>query len=410
MQVFKCALEVILRNKVFPLVYIVGLSFMGLFMSWSFDFESTGGTFELAQATYAVIDRDQSELSAGIIEALETSGERVELADDKRTLQDAVAKGEVNYLLVIPEGYQVAFEQAVAEGHALPVMDATYSFSSLGGHFVDEQVQNYVSIMQTLMLAYPDATVASLTAQDLSIVAEQADASYIEQIRSVSEIDQFTFFLQWSTYTLFAGIVVCVGMLCATFARVDVRRRNLVSPLSWVSYSAQLALACLVFALVAWAWTLLLATVAFPGAVAQMSGAGLAWCAASLFAYCLVPLACGYLLGQLGASDMFCNAVGNIVGMVLSFFGGAWVPLEMMAPEISTIAQWLPCYWYNTACAQAAHLGVSPSVEAWLPLAQDLGVLVLFALALFGAALVVGRLRRQTAQAGGNAAAAVVVS
>ena len=62
MQVFKCALEVILRNKVFPLVYIVGLSFMGLFMSWSFDFESTGGTFELAQATYAVIDRDQSEL------------------------------------------------------------------------------------------------------------------------------------------------------------------------------------------------------------------------------------------------------------------------------------------------------------------------------------------------------------
>ena len=43
MQVFKCALCVIRGHAVFPLVYIVGLSLMGLFMASSFDFSTAEG-------------------------------------------------------------------------------------------------------------------------------------------------------------------------------------------------------------------------------------------------------------------------------------------------------------------------------------------------------------------------------
>ncbi|MEY8561991.1 ABC transporter permease [Eggerthellaceae bacterium 3-80] len=409
MQVFKCTLKIIARNKVFPLIYIVGLSFMGLFMSWSFDFEGQSSEFESTKANYAVIDRDQSQLSLGIIDSLESCGQRIDVADNTLAMQDAVAKGEIDYLLIIPSGYEQSFEDAVVSNEPLPRMDMVFSFSSLEGRFVDEQVQNYLGIMQTLMLAYPDAALSQLTVDAQDALTDSAHVTYIESTSTLSAIDRFTFFLQWSTYSLFAGIVVCVGMLCTTFARVDVRRRNLVSSLSFAAYSAQLMLSCFVFVLMTWVWTFALAIIAFPTAAQQIGVLGLVWCALSVLTFCLVPLAVGYLLGQIGATDIICNAVGNIVGMVLSFLGGAWVPLDLMAPEITAIAHWFPCYWYNDACLLSAHLSTGTDATGVVSIVGDLGVLLLFAAALFGVALLIGRLRTQTMQAGGNGAAAVVV-
>ena len=39
MQLFKCAIRIIRGNIIFPIIYIGGLSFMGIFMAASFDFD-----------------------------------------------------------------------------------------------------------------------------------------------------------------------------------------------------------------------------------------------------------------------------------------------------------------------------------------------------------------------------------
>ena len=44
---------------------------------------------------------------------------------------------------------------------------------------------------------------------------------------------------------------------------------------------------------------------------------------ASLLAYAVVATACGFFLGQLAVSENAANAIANIGGMILSFFGGA---------------------------------------------------------------------------------------
>ena len=75
--------------------------------------------------------------------------------------------------------------------------------------------------------------------------SERAQVAVIEQSTAISKSDRFVFYLQWSTYTLFAGITVCVGLLVTTLGRVDVRRRNLSSPLSFASYNLQLGAACM---------------------------------------------------------------------------------------------------------------------------------------------------------------------
>lgn len=407
MQVFKCAMRIIRGNFVFPLIYIVGLSFMGLFMAMSFSFGNPGGDFERPAYDFAVIDRDQSELSTAIEEQLRADGNAITIEDDVRHIQDAVARGQVHYLLIIPDGFEDAFVEAARTGETTPVMETVYSYYSMEGEFVDQAVNGYLGMVRTLLVARPDASIAQIVEEVSTFADERASASVVESTASVSEADRFVFYLQWSTYTLFAGITICVGMLVTTLGRVDVRRRNLSSPLSFAAYNVQLGAACAVVTCVAWAWTFCLGLVVFSEAAAQIGVVSLALCALVMLAFCLIPLAFGLLLGQLGANAIVCNAAGNIVGMVISFFGGAWISLDLLSPEIVTLAHFLPGYWYATACSLAAHATSAVAVQGVF---EHIGVMLLFALALACVSLVAGRKRLQTAEAGGNRAAEVTMS
>ena len=317
----------------------------------------------------------------------------------------SVAKGATDYLLIIPEGYETDFVEAAHADEDAPSMETVFSYYSMEGELVDQSVNGFLGMVRSLAMASPETPMADIIDRAANYSYERAQVAVIEQSTAISKSDRFVFYLQWSTYTLFAGITVCVGLLVTTLGRVDVRRRNLSSPLSFASYNLQLGAACMAVTLLAWAWTFCLGLVAFPDAAGQIEPGGLALCALSMLAYCTVPLALGFLLGQVGANGIVCNATGNIVGMVISFFGGAWISLDLMTPEIVTLAHLLPGYWYSSACSAAAHApAIMDSATLELVLGH-VGVLLLFALALLCVSLVAGRKRLQTSEAGGNRAA-----
>lgn len=402
MQVFKCALRIIRGNIIFLIVYIVGLSFMGIFMAQEFGFEDTSESLGQKKVEFAVVDRDHSTLSQGIADFLGTRGIPVEVEDSSLAFQDAVAKGQTDYLLIVPSGYEQAFEDAVRSGEDIPKMDVVFSYYSLEGSLVDEMVDEYLGITRTLMLENPSARMADVTQHALSAVDVRADVSVIESGNTASEINQFLFYMQWSTYTLFAGIVVCVGILMATLGKADVRRRNLASSMTYVSYNVQVALSCGFIGLVAGVWTFGLGVVVLNEAVAQMSSMAVALCGLSLLGYILVALAFGFMVGQLGANALICNAVGNIVGLIISFMGGAWMSLDLMTSEVQQLAHWLPGFWYTDACSVAAHIGQLPSAAECATLLQDWGVLMLFAITLLAVGFVAAKKRTHTSTAGGS--------
>lgn len=59
----------------------------------------------------AVIDRDHSALSEGLKAYLGQSQELVELEDKKEVLQEELYYGNIEYVLVIPEGFEAAFTE-----------------------------------------------------------------------------------------------------------------------------------------------------------------------------------------------------------------------------------------------------------------------------------------------------------
>lgn len=401
MQVCKCAMRIVRGNLVFLLVYIVGLSFMGLFMAQSFSFDKVDVALDQDAPDFAIVDRDDSELSRALAAFLDGRGIAVEVEDSRLAFQDAVAKGEVDYLLVVPEGFGAAFREAALQGGEAPRMDVVYSFYEANGALMDEVVDAYLGCVRTLMVANPDASAETVLAGAAEAMAHEAPVSVIDTNAAASEADRLVFFLQWSTYTLFAGVVVCVGLLVSKMNRADVRRRNLASPLSYASYNGQLAFSCGAIALASAVWVLVLGLIAFPEAASSIGAGGLALCAVAVAVYALMALSFGFMVAQLGANAMMCNAVGNIVGLVISFFGGAWVSLDLLSPEVAAVAWWLPGMWYTEACRAAASAGSAATGDVLL----DVGMLALFAVAFLSVGFTAARHRMQTAAAGGNRAA-----
>lgn len=71
--------------------YVVIFSVTGVLIGFG-SAESTVGSWHHERARVAVIDRDASPLSSALKEQLLSDNDAQELADDRRAIQDAVAK------------------------------------------------------------------------------------------------------------------------------------------------------------------------------------------------------------------------------------------------------------------------------------------------------------------------------
>ena len=405
MTIFKAVLRVISRRPTYLLVYAGWLSIMGLFIASSISPAVDDGSFESYRVDVAVVDRDGSELSQALSDHLNESHSLVFVEDEPFALQDAVATGLADCLLIVPEGFGEAYVDAARNGGTAPVVEAAYGSDSMKASLADQDAARFLSLVAASAALDREAPLTTLIEQAKQASEESAAVETVSSANAAKPADQFAFYLQWCTYTLTASIVVCVGVLMNSFNHTDLRRRNISSPVSTLSYGLQLALGCLVLTVLIWVFCIGMGLAAFGSSLADVAPAGIALTLAASFAFALVPLGIGFLLGQLGANEPVANASGNVMGMLMAFLGGAWISLDLLAPEVQAVSHFIPTSWFSNAVHQAVRLE-SANWDAVLPILGDIGVVLLFAAALFAMALVAGKLRVTSAEAGGNAAAA----
>ena len=405
MRVFRYALTVCARHPIYLVIYVGFLSLMGLFMAGGLTFGAESDDFAATEVPFTVVDRDGGAIAAGLAEFLDGQGEAVEVPDEARALQDAAATGRTNYLLVIPGGFGDAFMESARAGEEAPVLECVFSFESMQAMLVDTQVTQYLGLLRAAAALAPDADQDAVVARADAAAAAKAPVEVARAPEAAVGADRFVFYLMWSAYPLTAAIVVSVGIIMGAFNRTDVRRRVLVSAESGLGLGVQKALAGVVVTVGVWAVIMAVGLAAFADAAACLPAPTVALALFAELLFALTPLALGFLLGQLGVSETASNSVGNIVGIVFTFFGGAWVSLSLLPEAVRVVAAFSPVYWLTEALNACVVAG-SDSAAALADALPCLGVLVLFAAALFATALVAGRLRAQSGQAGGNAAAA----
>ena len=145
-------------------------------------------------------------------------------------------------------------------------------------------------------------------------------------------------------------------------------------------------------ALGAWAWTSVLGLAVFADELSDVPAANLALLLVAQLAISLTPLSLAFALSRLGLREQGLNAAGNIGGMVLTFLGGAWVPLSLMGEEVCTVAHFVPTYWVSDAVTTLLGTGALTASDL-ARVGTDIGVATLFAVAIAALGLALSRAR-----------------
>jgi ABC-2 type transport system permease protein len=408
MQAFKIVLKMVVRNPLYLLLYIVLFGVLGVFIVAGMD-SSTYNQFSENKPVVAIIDRDHSQLSESVTGFLAERTRPVQIEDSPRALQDATAQNLSPYIVVIPEGYGKDFLEAVRDNKPEPKLQTIVNYIQSAGPYMDLLTNEYLGILRMSIIAYPDAPLSQLIDDASQVAALQADIDVVDVGKGVSAQSKLAFYYQWSSYPLTAGIIALTALIFRAFQTGELRRRNLCAPVSPSAMSIQVTLGGTVLVLMSWAFITALSL------LPQVGGLGLAnadfpafgMLALAALVYALAPFAIGFLLSQLGVNDMAANGASAIISLAFCFVSGAFMgDIDILSEEVQALAHFTPTYWYIQAI-QSVVSGTAGASGADLLSGYlgSLGIVLLFAIAFFSVALVAGRLRAQTADAGGNTAA-----
>lgn len=392
MNICKRALTIALRHPLYLIIYIGFLSSMGVVLMGEVGGSGAREATEVPRARIALVDRDGSAVAQSLEEMLFQTDELITVADEPLALQDALATGKADAVLVIPAGFGDALMDAARTGGDLPELEAATGGDMQAAALASQRASRTASLIasRAALTSHASAEQVLDGMRKLSDIAPAVDT--IETTEESTAASRLAFYLTFSSYTVTSSIVVVAGVVLSTLNKPDVRRR-LAAPVSSWRMGFESIAGCAVLALGVCAWVALVGIGASgAGALLSSAGAQVALAIASLCAFALVPLSLAYTLAQFGFREEALNAIANLGGMIMSFLGGAWVPLSLMGANVQAVAHFTPTFWMYDAvtCALGAQ-EVNASVLATVGI--DLGIIALFAVAIVSAGLVAARLR-----------------
>lgn len=396
MSTFRSALRVAWRHPVYLVSYLAMLSLMSVLVGRLVADQAAAApsSYEPVRASVAVVDEDGSDLSRALVS---WAGGRFELVETNgaQEVQDALARSLVDCVLVLPQGFGQELLDAARTGDDLPNVQATYGADVQTGVLAAQEASQWVSLAGSAAVLEPGAGAGAVGELATQAMGQRADVATLTNADAgdVRTTAGATTYFNFSAYPIMSSVVVTVGLVLSVFSESEVRRRQGCAPVSPARLDASLLGGCLVLALGAWAWTSVLGLAVFADELSDVPAANLALLLVVQLAISLTPLSLAFTLSRLGLREQGLNAAGNIGGMVLTFLGGAWVPLSLMSEEVRTVAHFVPTYWVSDAVTTL--LGASALTASDLArVGTDIGVATLFAVAIAALGLALSRARR----------------
>lgn len=403
MSTFKTALRMALAHPLYLLIYTVFISLMGVFIAASVSWNSSQLTeYKPYDANVIVVDRDDSDLSRALTKHL---GSRFELVtgigDDTYDLADALsksnsAKGSADCVFFIPEGFEGDLVAAARAGESLPKLDVTYGAGTMAAALSSAEASRWISLAGAAAALEPTASNGDVAKAAEHAAAERAE---VEIERAEVEIERVKVdstaaatlesYFNFGAYAIISSVIVSVGLVFSGMNEPERVRRMDAGPISERQRSLAVFAAAAVLTVCIWFVSSMMGVVGFAGAVAEVGVGRVCLALAATFALACTPLAVGFALSSLGAREELLNGVGNLLGMLMTFLGGAWMPLSLMGSAVQTVAHFVPTFWVNDAIGKALAADLTPTVLG--DIACDLGVTVLFAAAIAAVGLALAR-------------------
>lgn len=387
MPVFRMYMKIV-RSK-FKVIFLYTVVFIGIFYAVTQYYASTDAlstNFNQKDISISIQDNDESELSKGFIKNLATTANIVELEDDdEEAIKDALFYGEISYAIMIPKG----FENAFFTENPLDI-DTISRPDSASGMMMLQPINSYLSSVKTYHEVNPTQSIKDITNRVSNAFAEKTTI----EIAKADEIDSASrgrgMFFNYLSY-MFTFLSMLVGGII--FLRVydtEIRKRNMVSPVSNLSFNLQLALASITVAFVLWIIYMIDLQITIGGLLTTQ---GLFYMANSVL---LVLVSMGFtflvvniLAGKKNQDDAL-NGIANLYCLGTSFLCGVFIPQEIIGEGVRAIASFLPNFWYikaNDLLVNMKDFDFNSMQEVY----KCFGIELLFAIAFFAVAMYISK-------------------
>lgn len=414
MTVFRGYLLIIRRYIATIMMYIVIFAAVTLGIQQAYVSTGIPEGFSAMRIRVAVIDRDGKVLGETLKKLIGRSQELVELPDDRGVLQEALYYGDVEYILVIPEGAQERLigtdgrtqtagsdtqeqtdgsdvqEQAAGNDVQEGILESITAPESVTGFYVSAQVDmllNQIRVLSGCGYSFEEACAQALALGEKQAGVELLDINGNEGLRP-----DYNYYFAYMPYAFLGGAIMSAGYVIMEFKRRDIRRRmeSCAVPLLWQNIAALCAV--LLIGVMLWSVCILLHVAVYRGGVFT-DGNGLYYILNSL-ACLLVALSLGYFAGMCVNSPAALNGINNVLSLGLCFLGGIFVPIEMLGSGVGKISRFLPTWWYSRINGILGDYGTL-SKEMRTTVWQGLVIQLVFAFAMIGISLAVRRMRMQ---------------
>lgn len=444
MTTFKTAIRIVVAHKLYIFIYLFGLSGMmiGLLLSSLGSFSSVSNdnaTFTPTRASVAVIDRDKNTagISQGLREYLGNSQNVVQVTDTAESLQDAVAKNFVDYIVVVPQGFAESFEHSVASNAQLPSLPVTISYTSSVASIANMRTNGFLRSLRTAYIARTLVPLGSLTVSHSTvshstvshsntttnmnisdnealsdsvhrIVAIEKESSVNKPVEVVSQSIDTTLYsrqvfsssLRLGIYPILTAMIMCIAMVIGVLQNDETKRRMAASSYRPQRGAIAMFAACLAVGgvcVVYYSMLSFLLLISLGGRLVDIDPTAILLGLCSLAVYTFASASIGFAVGQWSSSEQALNGFANVAGLLISFTSGIWLDPSIMPSGVIAFGKLLPGWWYSQSLNAAFGTGTESSRSiAFQTWGTSTLLVIAFSFAVICLGLAAGTVRRRT--------------
>ncbi len=384
MTVYKLYLKLIRRNFKSILMYL--LIFVGIFFMFAMinSNNKTTSSFKEVKPTIAYIDEEQSNLSMNLKDYLATITTISDI-DSVETGKDAIFFGEIAAYIIIPDGFSEHFNNQQATNIHIEQRE-----NESNAMLVQQYVNSYLQSVST----YQKNTALSLDEIHAQILDDQSNKTEIafaiaNPETANDDVLLRQLFFNYLSFICLSVTILIVGIVMHSMNNSEIRKRNLAAPIKSVSMNIQMVLGNLTFSVGLWLLFMIIIS-AFSNNM--LNSIGFTYMLNSLVFF-LVALSIAFLAANLIVNTAhpteLLSAITNILGLGMTFLGGAFVPQKLISDSVLAISRFTPTYWYVLVNDKLVDLS-EPTLEIF----QYIGIQSLFAVACFILSMVVYKNKR----------------
>ena len=177
------------------------------------------------------------------------------------------------------------------------------------------------------------------------------------------EASKATWYFNFASYSILACVIMIICLVMGAFNRLEIRKRNLVSPINYRKLNYALLFNSVAYAFLVWGVYVLVGGFVV-GFFYLWSFAGMLFMLNALV-FSILATTVAILISKLVHKKSAVSGVVNVVAIGSSFLCGVFVPMEYLPEAVVNFSRILPTYYYVDANQKIAYVDVADFETIW---------------------------------------------